>query len=365
MKSIYYSILFSISVLFLTGCEKEITPPERNQLKLTASSESLTLIEDDNDKQAISFSWNEATPIGSDYTFTYLFQLDVANNNFETATAPVTLTDEHSLGFTHAELYDLIVETWGKPAGESVELEARVAAKVNGPKFQYPEIAYSKTKVITYMPVSQPLYLIGTATDAGLNPANGIKMNELSNGRRYDWKGKLKAGNFKFISILGFMLPSYNRGASDNAVVERTSEEQPDDYFEIKDAGTYYISFSKKTMTITKKKASYDVLYLVGNACPAEWELNKLVSMNPDDKNPDLFVCQTSLKEGELKILTKADWNAPTFRPEVANASISNPKVMRTDGQDPDNKWKVSASEAGSYKIVLDVDKMTIQFTKL
>ena len=367
MKSIYYSILFSSAVLFLTGCEKEITPPERNQLKLTASSESLTLSEDDNDQQALSFSWNDATPIGSDYTFTYMFQLDVANNNFETATKPVTPVDGHSFGFTHAELYDLIVDTWGKSAGEPIELEARVAAKADGPKFQYPEIAYSKIKVITYLPVSQPVYLIGTATDAGLNPANGIKMNEISNGRLYEWKGKLKAGNFKFISVLGSMLPSYNMGATDNAVVERTSDEQPDNQFEVRDQGTYYISFSKKTMTVTKKKASYDVLYLVGSGCPAGWELDQLVPMYPDDKNPDLFTCQTNLQEGEVKILTQREWNSPTFKPKVENGSIDSPDVQRTDGEQPDYKWKITASQAGLYKITLDVTegKMTVKFAKL
>ncbi|MDR0541422.1 MAG: SusF/SusE family outer membrane protein [Dysgonamonadaceae bacterium] len=365
MKSICYSILFLIPVLFSTGCDKEATQPERKQLKLTVSSESLTLVEEDEAKNVLTFSWNEATPIGADYSFTYLFQLDVANNNFQTATEPVTVSGARSISFTTVELYDLIVETWGRTAGEPVLLEARVAAKVDGPKFQYPEIAYSKTTVITYQPASQPVYIVGTATDAGLNPSLGIKMNEVSNGRLYDWKGKLKAGNFKFISVLGSMLPSYNKGASDDSVVERTSEERADNYFQITEAGTYYISFSKKTMSISKKRAQFDNLYLVGNACAAGWDLNALLSMTQDYKNPNLFTWQGSLNEGELKILTQRDWNVPTFKPKVANGSITSEEVQMTPGEQPDYKWKVEASQAGTYKISLDVEKMTVKFVKL
>ena len=53
----------------------------------------------------------------------------------------------------------------------------------------------------------------------------------------------------------------------------------------------------------------------------------------------------------------------PTVKPLKADADInSDTEVQITPGQDPDYKWKVTAEQAGTYKITLDLEKLTINF---
>lgn len=85
MKTIYHILFSLLFVLAFVGCDDDDDKViERNQLKLTASAQSATLTPDATDDEIISFSWNEATSLGADYTFSYLFQIDIADNNFQT-----------------------------------------------------------------------------------------------------------------------------------------------------------------------------------------------------------------------------------------------------------------------------------------
>ena len=364
MRMKYY-ILSLLAISFLLQACNSDTPQvqERNELKLTASTETIVLDKDKQEDTVLTFSWNKATDIGSEYTFSYLFQIDIADNNFATATDYVTLGENESFSFTAGQLYDLIVEKWGMTAGEPVYIEARVAAKVNGPYFVYPEVAETKVQITTFVLESQPLYMLGTATDAGMDPANAIQMTELSNGRLYEWKGKLNVGNFKFITTLDSMLPSYNRGEDDYSLVKRTEEGQPDDYFDVKEAGTYYISLSLKDMTVNYQLSKYDNLYIVGDATDAGWDFK--ITMVQDKQNLNIFTYQGNLKEGELKIITGSKWEDPTFRPLVADGTIESGKVQLTSNPpDPDLKWKVTSDKVGKYLITLDTEALEIKFEK-
>jgi len=363
MKTKYHILLLLLASFFFS-CEdnNDSGMPERSNLKLAVSTDSIFLDENDLGKEVIVFSWNEATKIGEDYSFSYLFQIDIANNNFTTAISPVTLEANTSISFTTGELYDLIVEKWGKTAGELVEIEARVAAKVIGPKFQYPEIAHSKAIVKTFRPVSQPLYILGTATEGGLDADNATIMNEVSNGRIYTWKGLLKVGNFKFITNLGSMLPSYNRGTNANTIVERTNESEPDNYFEIVETGSYFVYLSKKDMSISYKRILLENLYLVGDATSIGWSPDNALPMTMDDVNPNIFTFNGPLMEGELKILSERRWECLTVRPLVENGSIQDENIQIVEN--PDYKWRITADEAGLYKITLDVETKKIKFEK-
>lgn len=365
MKTIYH-LLFSLLFVFaFVACDKDDDKAiERTQLKLEASAQSVTLNQDAPDDVILSFSWNEATSLGPEYTFDYLFQIDIADNEFQSATDVVTLGANESVSYTSSQLYDLIVEKWGKTAGEPVSVEARVAARVNGPKFQYPEIAYTTVRVTTYIPRSQALYITGSATPGGTDLNNADKMTELSNGRLYNWKGQLTAGGFKFITTPGVALPSYNKGADNSTLVKRTTESDPDEYFQISDPGLYYIYISLKEMSISYKKLLYENLYLVGSATAAQWDLEKIIAMTPDNLNPNIFTYQGALQEGELKILAQREFNGTTFKPLVADGSIESTDVQVTPGEQPDYKWKITAEQAGLYKITLDTEKMEIKFEK-
>ena len=364
MKMKYNLLLFLIIGFLMPSCKSDSSQtPERNQLNLNVSADAVVLNKDKQDEIALTFSWNKATDIGSEYTFSYLFQIDIADNNFATATDYVTLGENGTYSFTAGQLYDLIVEKWGMTAGQPVYIEARVAARVDGPKFVYPEIATARVEVTTFVLDSKPLYLLGTATDAGLDPSKAILMNEISNGRLYEWDGQLQAGNFKFISVLGSMLPSYNKGASDSTLLLRADESEPDEYFEIKEAGKYYINLSLRNMTISCQQSKYDALYLVGDGCDAGWAFN--ITMVQDKTNMNIFTYLGNLGAGEIKIIAGTHWEDPTFRPFEADAPIDDGEVQLTSNPpDPDLKWMVTSDRAGRYLITLDVDAMQIKFEK-
>lgn len=368
MKTKYNLLLTLIAFLFIACKPESEVLPERNNLILTTTEELVVLNEEQQNEDVLTFEWDKATEIGSEYTFTYIFQLDIADNNFATAISPITVEDgAFSISFKAGELYDYIVEKWSRTAGEIIQIEARVVAKVNGPKFMYPEIATTKVSVQTYVPESQPLYILGTATTAGLNPNSAIKMTEMSNGRLYSWKGELQQGNFKFITTLGSMLPSLNRGEQDSLLVLRTSESEPDDYFEVYNSGLYYIYLSKKEMKMRLSMLKYQNVYLIGNATTAEWDIDKAIEMTPDPISPAIFTVQTTLKEGELKLPTAKSWDAPTFRPMQADGSITDTDTQVLSAADGPNdiKWKVTAAQAGTYKITLDTENNTIYFVKI
>lgn len=368
MKKTYFIIITLLASFFISCQTDEKNEPERNNLKLTSTAESVILDENKQNENVITFEWNDATEIGTDYNFTYLFQLDIADNDFETATNPITIPEGvRSISFTSAQLYDYIVEKWNRPAGQLSQIEGRVVAKVDGPQFKYPEIATTKVSVQTYIPQSQPLYIFGSATPSGTNLNLAVKMNEVSNGRIYTYKGELKQGNFKFIMNLGSDLPSLNRGDKDSVLVLRTLDTEPDNYFTTYQSGLYYIYVSKKEMTIRMNLLKYQSVYLIGNSTTAEWNIDQALEMTPDPISPSTFTIQTTLKAGELKLPTSKSWSAPTFRPMQANGSITDTNTQVSSAADgaQDLKWLVTAAQAGTYKITLDTEKNKIYFVKL
>lgn len=363
----YLPLLLASLCLPMVSCDDKDNDkdPERNQLVLTPSAQEVTLTETDDPTPVLTFSWNTATDLGSEYSFTYPFQVDIADNNFASATEVEIVEPNGSYSFSAGELYNLIVEKWGRTAGQPARIEARVAARVDGPYFKYPEIATAITTVTTFVPVSRPLYITGSATPGGtdLNAATGI--TELSNGRLYSWRGRLVPGTFKFITEPGQEFPSYNMGDDSKTLVQRNDASQPDKQFEAYEEGTYSIYLSLTDMTISYAKVMFEHLYLVGNGTMAGWELDKLIEMNPDPSNPNIFTYNGPLMEGEIKIISEREWNVPTVKPLKADADInSDTEVQITPGQDPDYKWKVTAEQAGTYKITLDLEKLTINFEK-
>lgn len=363
----YISLLLAPICLSLNACsdDNNSVSPVRDQLQLTVSSDNVVLTESDEEVPAITFSWNEATSLGSEYTFTYLFQLDVADNEFATATDPVELGSNTSVSFTTAELYNLIVEKWGRTAGQPVRVEARVAAKVHGPYFKYPEISSAIATITTFVPVSRPLYITGTATPGGTNLNDATVLNELSNGRIYSWRGSLVPGTFKFITELGKDLPSYNKGADNHSLVVRNDVSDPDNLFEIYENGVYNIYITMADMSISYSKIMYEHLYLVGNATEAGWDTGAMPEFTPDNLNPNIFTYTGPLFEGEMKILAQRDFGGTTIKPLKGNADINvDTDIQITPGEQPDYKWVVTAEQAGTYKITLDVEALTINFEK-
>jgi hypothetical protein len=363
MRIIYQIGLLAATCLLLFACDKSETEEVTGEpLTITGPVEKVVLLEADETATAVTFNWNKGIDRKPTDTITYIFRMDIADRNFETATPRDTITD-FTKSFTVGELNELIASQWKVRPGEEVELEARVVANIRGEKFMYPEIAVIRFTVTTYAYASIPLYLTGTA-NPGSNP---IALTETVNGRMYTWQGTLNAGYFKFLYSPDNDLPSLNKGADNNTLVERNSANQPDNLFPTEQAGFYAINIERKNLKIQYRYIQYyfDKLYPVGSATSIGWGLGNLAA-SWDSDNPGIYIVYEGLlTEGELKIHTDTNWGG-CFRPMTQSGSIKSTEVQYTyyESEKGDLKWYVTSEEAGNYRITLDVSEMKIYFEK-
>lgn len=365
MKTIYKILLLSIFGLLFCACnDDDDSSVSGTPLQLSASSDTLALSEENANDIALTFNWNKGIDRPSYDTVSYIFRLDISTGDFSTtSTSPDTIVD-FKKSYTTLELNKLLLNKWKVFPGEEAILTARVVAKVDGPKFVYPEIATMNIVVRGYAPMSKPLYLMGSATSAGSDLNKAIKITEIEIGELYNWQGDLKAGGFKFITSQGNEVPSLNRGADNSTVIERKTISDPDNLFPVEKDGYYAIALFRENMTIDYKYIPYPNIYLIGSAGTG-WDLPAHMhefTMNPTA--PNVFTLKINLKAGELKLLTKNDWGAYTFRPLENDGSIKEESVQGYSGGD-DKKWRVKDDEAGDYQITLDVNNMKIKFEKL
>ncbi|MDR2774854.1 MAG: SusE domain-containing protein, partial [Tannerella sp.] len=344
MKIIYQAGILAATCLLLFACDKSETEGAKGEpLTIMGPNEKVILLEANETATAVTFTWNKGVDRNPTDTVTYIFRMDIADRNFETATPRDTVTDFTRI-YTVGELNEIIASQWKVHPGEEVNLEARVVANIRGEKFVYPEIAVTKFTVITYAYASVPLYLTGSA-NPDTNPAT---LTETVNGRLYKWQGNLNQGGFKFVYSPDSDLPSINKGEDNNTLVERISANQPDDLFPTEREGYYVINVDRKNMKINYNYVQYyfEKLYPVGNATSIGWSLGNLTALW-DDGNPGIYIVyEGPLTEGELKIHTDTGWGG-CFRPMTSNGSITSTDVQYTysESEKGDLKWYVTSEE--------------------
>ncbi|MDE6669397.1 MAG: SusF/SusE family outer membrane protein [Muribaculaceae bacterium] len=108
-------------------------------------------------------------------------------------------------------------------------------------------------------------------------------------------------------------------------------------------------------------------LWMVGNATPADWNIDNPVQMEKTDAN--IFRYEGTLNEGEFKCpMEPGNWGGPFIMPAVNGVTISHTGVvseeisLMPDGN-PDNKWVVT--ESGTYQVIIDGNKHKIHVTYL
>lgn len=108
-------------------------------------------------------------------------------------------------------------------------------------------------------------------------------------------------------------------------------------------------------------------LWMVGNATPADWNIDAPTVMVKVEEN--VFSYTGHLNEGEFKCpMEPGNWGGPFVMPPVngtvidANGVETNEILLMPDGN-PDNKWVVT--EAGDYSILINGNDHTITATKL
>lgn len=151
-------------------------------------------------------------------------------------------------------------------------------------------------------------------------------------------------------------------GVAANLVSSEVNRE--DKKFMVNESANYDIvcDVNNKTITLTKSAyqdahAKHAELWMIGDATPNEWQIDKGVLLTQDAENPMVYTATADLKEGEFKFIVNKymGFDQTAYVKDAADDS----KVVY--GGD-DNKWTIT--EAGTYDVKLDLANMTITVAK-
>ena len=373
MKNKIKNITLAALCIIAAACQDNSVlydlPTPADTMELSVSSDNITLDQDNPNATAVTFTWKDAADRGAGTTLTYYFKIDVAGNSFATSIAKRQIADGvRSVSLTNKELNEFLYG-WNITPGENAMLEAEIIAEVSGGEvYMKPEISKVEFMATGFVIPSKSLYVVGDATEAGWDPAKALRMTELIPGMEYTWTGRLTPdGGFKFIEDTENLTPSYNKSAEGNALVYRISDDQPDNMFQVQKEGIYTIKINVITLTITSELylPPYDQIWMVGDAAPNGWEIMKSTLLERDPVNRELFYYEGPLKTGEIKfpLQLKDDWSVPFLMPVVnQTGTIGDNRMEYVAVGGHDFKWKIS--EAGNYKVTLNINLMTILFEK-
>lgn len=330
--------------MFFASCSEDDVrfsiPGVDDQMHLTASSEAVTLSQDLGDETAVTFTWDKAQDRGEGTKVNYYFKMDLEGSNFENSIDKIHIPEgQNTVSFTHKQLNSYL-KMWGVAAGMGTTVEAEIIADVTGgAQYMKPEISKTTILLTGYEIQPRPLYLFAEGSE------QGIEMEEVLSETQYKYAGGLRAGDYK---------------------MARTADGEALYTIHVAQTGFCLINvdLSAGTQpTISYPQPEINKVYMVGDACPAGWNINSPTAMKQDELNPFLFTWTGQLSAGELKFpLATGDWGCEYIMSATANQSISNPKAVKQAA--PDQKWKVLSGEAGKYKVTVDTYNMTVTFEK-
>ena len=209
MKQAFY-ILATAAALILSGCTKgnyKELDKGSNELTITSDVAKIVLQEINSSATAINLEWSTGHNFHSGNKIFYTLEIAPAGSDFsKTYKAVDNQTQVYKWSKTVEEFNELLISNFGSG---SQTYQARVRATV--PDFDEIQEAIVEFTATTYNPVTKTLYIIGDAAPNGWSADNAAEMQRTSNGV-FTWQGKMKEGDFKFITTLGQFLPSYNKG---------------------------------------------------------------------------------------------------------------------------------------------------------
>lgn len=224
-----------------------------------------------------------------------------------------------------------------------------------------------------FKPASK-LYMIGEATKGGWSwDAATEIVADAADDNLFVWEGELARGTFKAAREKDFGAPFYRpassgvtvskSGASANSMVFTT---EPDDQWEVTEAGNYRLTFNTESMTFEAVyldgEEQAKPLYMIGSATAGGWRLDDATVLTAVKGKEGVYTWTGTLKQGEFKCSFEKDFEAAFYRPSTENCTVSKSGVSATDmicrAGDPDYKWNVV--DEGKYELTLDTKAMTI-----
>ena len=219
--------------------------------------------------------------------------------------------------------------------------------------------------------------MVGPASPGGWDSANMTPLQK--DGQGWKWTGHLNNGEIKFVCNQNgndwgesqLLAKTEGAGVSVAEGTEYTCNIGGDDWkWVIRNSGNYTVSidaFGKITYAINSLDvagADYPSLGLIGDAAPNGWNQSYAESTLLPEGN-GVYVWTGNLKAGGLHIMcdvTKTDWSSPRFTAPYGGISAESGKKLPVVWKQNDTNWNIP--EAGTYKVTVNVNEMTIKFEK-
>ena len=233
------------------------------------------------------------------------------------------------------------------------------------------------------------LWLLGDATSNGWDLGSMPEFSANEDGSLKTWRGMLKAGELKFPleqNLVGnfniaYLMPSENGAPAQDGLCTLVLTGVPDNKWKVEKMGEYEIQVNFKELTVKftlvkEITLKWNDIWMVGSATTGGWNADpfriKLVydANNSINGYPGVFYFDGPLTEGEFKFpLEERTFEVPYLMP--ANVDDNGFCQLPNDGESCaiefverygyDHKWKVSAEQAGDYRLVIDTEKMTMK----
>ena len=214
------------------------------------------------------------------------------------------------------------------------------------------------------------LWIVGDATPNGWNIDSPNQMvQDPTDSFIFTYNEYLNVGEFKFPTSTGdwgadFYIPLTNYPDLSETTVQLVSGGDPDYKWQITEAGPYKIQLNLRDMSISIKAFKpYAMIWMVGDASPAGWDIDNPTELVPDASDPNVFTYTGALTVGEFKFPTSTgDWGADFFMPVENHPDLTDTRMKFTPAGSPDNKWEITT--AGNYSITINLFYETISIIK-
>ena len=366
MKTYKYLAVLLLPALASCGSDDvqyHIETPE-DQMFISASAEELVLEAADAEKEVLTFSWNAPADRGAGSEITSYFRMDIADNNFASATELMEIQPgQTSVSFTADELNDYLLG-WGISPETMVRIEAEIVASVdNEAIYMKPEVSTTTVLLTGYRAVARPLYIVNAAMDEGTD----VQMNEPVLSKQYNWSGWFdKNTGVKFVYDIDGQGTAITKGSDNNTLVK--TEGDTGELFMVEESGYYTVHLNLKNMTCTWEllEPVYENLWMVGDAVPCGWNIDDPTPMSKSEDTPWVFVYTGYLGQGEIKmpLAVGAGWGCDYLMPLIHYSDQDgDDNVKFVQGGNPDDKWNITRE--GNYRVEVNTFTMKIKFAQL
>lgn len=225
---------------------------------------------------------------------------------------------------------------------------------------------------------AEAVYIVGDATPNGWSidaPTQLTKQSQYI----FVYEGELVPGELKACTQTGdwgvpFIRPTFGGCKISLSGVENaefTFTANPDDKWQVTEAGQYRLTFDLEHWTLkaealsTKQPLEAENVYIVGDATPNGWSIDSPTQLTKQSQY--VFVYEGHLTSGELKAcIQTGSWDVPFIRPTYANCKVTksgveSPDFVFTTG--PDDKWRVD--EEADYRLTFDLEHWTLKVESL